>query len=259
MSGPGTPPVLMVLDSATQAAEAVGRRIASALADDPAAVLGLATGGTMRPVYAWLVEACSQGKLSFRQATTFNLDEYAGLGPDHPASFAWFMREHLFSRVEHDPRRTCLPDGLASDLPAEAARYEAAIHAAGGIGLQLLGIGRNGHIGFNEPGAALTSATRVVTLTASTRDANQPSFPPGETVPDRALTMGISTILRSRQVVLLATGPAKAGAIAAAFTGPIGPHCPASALRTHADVTLVCDHAAAAGLGPAAFRRSIHP
>lgn len=248
MTGPGHQPELLVLDSAAQAAEAVGRRIGAELAAGRAAVLGLATGATMRPVYAWLAQA----GVSLRCATTFNLDEYVGLAPGHPASFAFFMREHLFSRVEHDPCRIFLLDGLAPDLEAEAARYEAAIHAAGGIGLQLLGIGRNGHIGFNEPGAPFNSATRAVTLAPSTRAANQQDFPPGEPVPAQALTVGIGTILRSREIVLLATGPAKAAAVAAALTGPPGPHCPASALRLHPSVLVVCDRDAASGLGPRA-------
>lgn len=259
-------PALLILDDASLAAETVGRRIASALSRDPATVLGLATGNTMRPVYAWLVQSYRRREITFHRATSFNLDEYVGLPPGHSASFARFMQEHLFGQVDCDPRRAHLLNGLAPDLTAEAARFEAAISAAGGIGLQLLGIGlqllgigRNGHIGFNEPGAAFTSTTRAVTLTPSTRAANLQSFPAGETVPDRALTLGIGTILRAREIVLLATSPSKASAVAAAFAGSISPHCPASALRLHGAVTLVCDRAAAAGLDPTAFPRSAQP
>lgn len=249
---------LIVLGTAAAAAAHVAQRIADAVSRDPATVLGLATGGTMLPVYALLAAARQRGDLSFSAATSFNLDEYVGLGLGHAASFAAFMAGALFGPVDFDPGRTHLPNGLAPDLMAEAARYEAAILAAGPIGLQLLGIGRNGHIGFNEPGTAFDSVTRVVRLSFSTRAANRPFFPVGEAVPEQALTMGIGTILRAREIVLLATGAAKAVAVAQAIAGPAGPHSPASALRHHGAATFVCDRAAASRLDPRLWQRSVH-
>ena len=242
-------PGLLIMDDPAKAAAHVGELVAETLAKTPATVLGLATGATMRPVYDWLLAAYRDGRVSFSHAISFNLDEYAGLGAAHPASFAASMRRMLFDGADFAPGHTHLPDGTAAGLDAEAARYEAAIRAAGGIGLQLLGIGRNGHIGFNEPGSAPDSVTRVVTLTDGTRAANQNSFPVGQAVPHRAITMGIGTILRARRIVLLATGGAKAEAVARAWSGPPAPDCPASALQEHAAVSFVCDRDAAAAIG----------
>ena len=225
---PEARPALFVFPSAAEAAAYAGQQVADTLSRVPDTVLGLATGATMLPVYAWLLAAVREGRLSFRRASSFNLDEYAGLGAAHPASFAATMRLALFGGADFPPGRTHLPDGTAPDLAAEAARYEAAIQASGGIGLQLLGIGRNGHIGFNEPGSDPRSTTRVVTLTEGTRAANRGSFPVGEAVPRQAITMGIGTILRARRVLLLATGPAKAQAVARAWSGLPDPDCPAS-------------------------------
>ena len=241
-------PALLVFDGPAEAAAHVGRLVADTLAAAPDTVLGLATGATMLPVYNWLRTAHRDGRLSFAWATSFNLDEYAGLGPAHPGSFAATMRRVLFDHVDFALGRIHLPDGAAAEPDREAARYEAAIRAAGGIGLQLLGIGRNGHIGFNEPGSAPDSATRVVTLTENTRTANQGGFPMGEAVPRQAITMGVGTILRARRIVLLATGRAKAEAVARAWSGTPGPDCPASALQGHAASCFVCDRDAAAGI-----------
>lgn len=241
-------PELLVFDRAAEAAAHVGLLVADTLAQTPDTVLGLATGATMLPVYAWLLTARRGGRVSFARATSFNLDEYAGLGAAHPASFAAAMRRMLFDGADFSPGRTHLPDGTAAELDSEAVRYEAAIRAAGGIGLSLLGIGRNGHIGFNEPGSAPDSTTRVVTLTDETRLDNRGGFPAGEAVPRQAITMGIGTILRARRIVLLATGQAKATAMAHAWSGVPGPSCPASALQGHAAALFVCDRDAAAGI-----------
>jgi glucosamine-6-phosphate deaminase len=159
------------------------------------------------------------------------------------------MREQLFAHVDIEPRRTHIPDGTARDIAAEAARYEARIQAAGGIDLQLLGIGANGHIGFNEPGSDFSSRTREVELDEATRLDNAGHFP-DRAVPERAITMGIATILEARRIVLLATGKEKAAAIAAAIEGPLTTDCPASALRLHREVHVICDEAAAARLTP---------
>jgi glucosamine-6-phosphate deaminase len=238
----------MVLDDAGAVADYAAAHIVGRLAAKPDLVLGLPTGETPRGIYVRLAEAYRTGKVSFARASSFNLDEYRGLPPDHPASYHAYMREMLFRHVDIDPARTHLPDGLASDATAEGRRYEKAIAEAGGIGLMVLGIGGNGHIGFNEPGSPFDSRTRAVRLTEATREANGRSFPEGETVPEFAITMGIATILDAREILLVATGHAKAEALAAALAGPETPQCPASVLRRHPAVTIVCDTAAAAGI-----------
>jgi glucosamine-6-phosphate deaminase len=249
---------VLILPDAGSAALRCAGILADCLARDPAAVLGLATGETMRPVYAGLVDLHGAGRADFARATTFNLDEYVGVGPDHPASFATFMREALFDHVNLDPARAHLPRGDAADPEAEAARYEAAIAAAGGIGLQLLGIGRNGHIAFNEPTSSLGSRTRVKTLTEATRKANAPAFAPGP-VPRHAITMGIATILQARACLLLATGAAKAAAVARMVEGPLGADCPATALQLHPEATVVLDEAAAQDLHLRDYYETVHP
>lgn len=212
----------------------------------PATTLGLATGGTMAAVYARLIAANRAGKVSFAGATSFNLDEYVGLPPDQPRSYWRYMREHFFDHV--DIRHTHLPMGDSPDPEAEALRYEEAIVQAGDIGLQLLGLGANGHIGFNEPTSSLSSLTRIKTLTRSTREANARFFDRSDDVPLLAITMGIGTILRAQEVVLLAYGAAKAEAVAAMIEGPVSAACPAAVLQMHRKVTVVIDEAAATGL-----------
>lgn len=234
-------PQLIVVDDAEAAAAVAVARVLALLATKPWAVLGLATGETMRPVHRGLVGACRRGAVSFAQARSFNLDEYVGLRPGHPGAFATFMRRTLFDAVDFAAGAVHLPDG---DDPAA---YEAAIATAGGIDLQLLGIGGNGHIGFNEPGSDFASRTRVVRLAAATRIDNAAAFAP-DPVPERAVTMGIATILAARSIVLIATGGAKAAAVAAALAPRMSPDCPASALRLHPAAVIVADRAAAAGV-----------
>jgi glucosamine-6-phosphate deaminase len=249
--------VLILPDADAVASRAAGL-LAMALSGDRAPVLGLATGETMRPVYDRLVALYRAGRANFARATTFNLDEYVGVGPDHPASFAAFMRAALFERVNLDLASTHLPRGDAPDPAAEALRYEAAIAAAGGIGLQLLGIGRNGHIAFNEPTSSLGSRTRVKTLTEATRLANAPAFAPG-VVPRHAITMGIATILEARHCVLVATGASKAAAVARMVEGPLGADCPATALQLHPAATVVLDRGAAEDLKLRDYYETVHP
>lgn len=225
----------------------------------PASVLGLATGGTMEAVYARLIASHRAGVISFAQASSFNLDEYVGLPPDHPCSYWHYMRAHLFGQVDFPPDATSLPRGDAPDATAEAARYEAAIAAAGDIDFQLLGLGANGHIGFNEPTSSLSSLTRIKTLTRSTREANARFFDRFEDVPRLAITMGIGTILRSKEVVLLAYGSGKAAAAAAMIEGPLTAACPASALQLHRKVTVVLDEAAASNLELRDYYEAVHP
>lgn len=232
--------------------------IADHVAAHPDAVLGLATGGTMLPLYERLI-ALHRAGLSFARVTSFNLDEYVGLPAEHPASYHSYMRQALFDHLDIDASRTHLPRGDAPDPHIESDRYEAAIAAAGGIGLQLLGLGQNGHIGFNEPTSSLASATRVKTLTKSTRIANRPYFGPGETPPEYAITMGVGTILSARECLLLATGEAKAAAAAAMIEGPVSAVCPASALQMHPKATVVLDRESAAQLRLTEYFQHVHP
>lgn len=218
------------------------RAICSQVRRKPTSVLGLATGNTMIPLYAGLVAEHRRG-LDFGQVQTFNLDEYVGLSPDHPSSYAQYMKQHFFEHIPMASNR--LPQGLAADLDEHCREYEQAISQAGGIDLQLLGLGHNGHIGFNEPTSSLSSSTRVRTLTESTRQANQSSFASEERVPARVITMGIATILRAQQCLLLAYGEPKARAVAAMIEGPVTSMCPASVLQFHAHCTVVIDEAAA--------------
>jgi glucosamine-6-phosphate deaminase len=237
---------LLIHDTPAAAALRTAQFVADAVRAHPACVLGLATGRSMIEVYAQLVRAHRAGQMSFAGCTSFNLDEYCDLPAGHPSSFTSYMRRHLFNHVDFAPGHWHLPDGAGT--PESADAFERAIRAAGGIDLQLLGVGLNGHIGFNEPGSAPASRTRKVGLVPSTRQANAPDFPADEAVPEAAVTMGIATILDARHIVLLATGAAKADALRRAFQGPVDPECPASILQRHDRVTVICDTAAASAL-----------
>lgn len=249
---------VLILPDAARAVDRAAGLIAAYIRDTPAPVLGLATGETMRPLYARLVRLQADGVFSFGGVTTFNLDEYVGIGADHPASFATFMHANLFDHVGPDPARIHLLRGDAPDPDAEAARYEAAIAAAGGIGLQVLGIGRNGHLAFNEPTSSLASRTRVKTLTEATRQANAAAFAPDAT-PRHAITLGIATILSARLCMMLATGRSKADAVARMIEGPLGADCPATALQMHPAATVVLDEDAASGLKLRDYYETVHP
>jgi glucosamine-6-phosphate deaminase len=242
------PPRIEVVGNADAVAERAAATIIGQLRDRQPVTLGLATGATMTPLYARLVTATRAGLISFRAASSFNLDEYVGVAPQSPGSFRAYMQEHLFRHVDMPAERARIPDGMAADVAAEAARYEAQIAAAGGIDLLLLGIGTNGHIGFNEPGSDFASRTREIRLDEATRTANAGSFPDRASVPRRAITMGVATILDAKRILLVATGPEKAAAVAAAIEGPVGTACPASALRLHGNVDVLCDEPAAAAL-----------
>jgi glucosamine-6-phosphate deaminase len=223
--------------------------IASAARKKPALALGLATGSTMVGVYEHLVSLHKQGALDFSRVVTFNLDEYLGLSAAHPQSFHYFMQENLFAHVNVDPRNIHIPDGtIRGDYDQYCASYEEAIRKAGGIDLQLLGIGRNGHIGFNEPTSSIGSRTRLKVLSQETLDDNSKFFAPGEESPRCAITMGIGTILEARKILLLATGASKSEAIAKSIEGPITSAVSASALQLHPDVTFIVDDAAASQL-----------
>ena len=207
----------------------------------PDCVLGLATGSTPIGAYQELVRKYEAGALDFSQVTTFNLDEYRGLTPSDPQSYAYFMHHNLFDHVNLRPGSTHLPDGLNPDPAAESARYEAAIRAAGGVDLQLLGMGHNGHIGFNEPCGEFPLDTHSVDLAESTIRANTRFFDSSDQVPRQAYTMGIGTILRARRILIVVSGADKAEILKQAFYGPVTPQVPASVLHLHPDVTLVAD------------------
>lgn len=241
-------PSIVICSDADEASRATAAIIAQAVTDDPMTVLGLATGGTPVGAYRELVRLHQEEGLDFSQATSFNLDEYVGLPPDHPQSFRYFMQQQLFDHVNFDPSSTHVPDGTADDLVSHSQWYEASIVDAGGIGLQLLGIGNNGHIAFNEPGSALDSRTREVDLTRDTIDANARFFNSASEVPRKAITMGIGTIREARRIVLMAIGEAKADAIQAALEGPQDLANPASLLQGHANMSFILDEAAASKL-----------
>lgn len=233
--------------------------IGEALARQPESVLGLATGGTMEPLYAEFAARHRRGEVSFARTRSFNLDEYVGLAPGHPQSYHRYMREHLFGRVDFAHGATRLPDGSAPDPHAEAEAYEAAIAVAGGIDLQLLGLGRNGHIGFNEPTSSLNSRTRVKTLAESTRRANARFFGAGEEPPRYAITMGLATILDAHEALLLAVGAEKAEAVRATVEGPVSAFTPGSVLQLHRRVTVVLDREAAGELRLRDYYHEVHP
>lgn len=236
-----------ILESAHAVALAAADVCVELIRRKPDARLGLASGATPRALYAELVRRHRAGDISFSAVVTFNLDEYVGAGRQHPRSFYREMHESLFDHLDIDPSHVHLPAGDALDPHAEAAAYEALIAANHGIDLQILGIGRNGHVAFNEPGSSFASRTRIVTLTDETRRDNglDGSALPA---PVRAITMGVATILEARALLMIATGDSKARAIADAIEAPIDERCPASAIRRHPSAIVLLDRAAAAHL-----------
>jgi len=246
-------PRVTVFPEARAAARSVAARLANALHRKPGLVLGLATGRTPIALYAELVRLSAVRKLDWSSATTFNLDEFVGIPPDHPGSYRHFMEEHLFRRVNLRPERINFLVGTA-DPEEECRRYEHAIMAAGGIDIQILGIGTNGHVGFNEPGRALQSRTHRVKLKPETRRSNASLFGGDpKQVPSEALSMGMTTILQAEAVILLAHGKSKADCIERVVNGPLTTDLPASFLQLHHDVDLILDEGAAQKL------RSVEP
>ena len=233
------------------------RIVASEVRSNPQAVLGLATGSTMEAVYRHLAKMHRDQKLDFSLCRTFNLDEYVGLASSDAHSYRHFMNERLFKLINIKIANTHLPDGCAADLGAECRRYEALIANSGGIDLQLLGIGKSGHIGFNEPLSALRSRTREKALTPTTIKQNAPLFGGEDKVPRRAITMGVGTILDAKRCLLLATGESKAEIIAQAVEGPITSMITASALQLHPRATIIVDEAAASRLKEREYYRWI--
>lgn len=219
--------------------------IAELVAKKPDCVLGLATGSTPEGLYAELVKDCEACKISFRDVATYNLDEYRGLEHEHPQSYHYFMNKHLFSKVDIDMDATHVPDGSNPDADAACQEYEDAINACGGVDLQLLGLGHNGHIGFNEPAESFARTTNCVELTESTIKANSRLFDSIDEVPTEAYTMGIGTIMRAKKVLLVASGKDKAEIVKRAFFGEVTPCVPASVLQFHQNVVVIVDEDAA--------------
>jgi len=239
-----------VFRSPHDTARALARGVAAALEDNPSLVLGLPTGRTPIPLYDELAALCRARVVDFSNATTFNIDEFVGLAATDPGSYRAFMQRHLFDRVNLPPRRIQFLNGVARDLTAECERYERAIARTGGLDLLILGLGANGHIGFNEPARALVARTHRTPLSEATRRANAALFGNDvRRVPRQALSMGMATILHARRIVLLATGGAKARCVERMVNGKLTPALPASFLQLHRHVEVWLDRAAAARLG----------
>ena len=226
------------------AAEIIAERVRR----KPDCVVGFATGSTPLGLYKELIRMHHEEGLDFSKITTFNLDEYVGLPPEHDQSYHYFMWEHLFNHINVDKRFVHIPMGMAKDIDAFCAWYEEKMVEAGGIDLQILGIGANGHIAFNEPGSSLGSRTRIKTLTGTTLEANARFFKKPEEVPKYAITMGVGTIMDAKELLLLASGVGKSDAIAATCEGPITAMCPATIVQMHRNATVIVDQAAASKL-----------
>jgi glucosamine-6-phosphate deaminase len=239
---------IIIQPTARDAATLAAHLIADRLRAKPNLVLGCATGRTMESIYELLVRFHQKEGLDFSQCRTFNLDEYVGLSPEDERSYHYYMRQHLFDKVNISPENTHLPNGVAPDLKAEARRYETAIAEAGGIDLQLLGLGETGHIGFNEPLSALMSRTRDKALAPLTLQQNAQFFGGAAKVPKQALTMGVGTILEAREILMVVTGQKKASILAKATEGPITAMISATALQLHGRCKVVVDEDAATEL-----------
>ncbi len=221
--------------------EKAAKLVVSQLTLKPDSILGLATGSTPIGLYERLCELNKAGEVDFSEAITFNLDEYYPISPDNEQSYHYFMEQNLFSKVNINRANIHIPNGCCKDPDAECEAYEAAIEEAGGIDLQILGIGQNGHIGFNEPSRDLNTSTHLTDLTESTIEANSRFFASVDDVPKKALTMGISTILKSKKIVLMACGASKRDAVRELFNEDINTDVPATLLKVHPDVVLICD------------------
>lgn len=246
---------IIILPTAEEVGRTAAALIARVVTEKPTAVLGLATGSSPLDIYRSLAARVADGSLDVSQASGFALDEYVGIPLDHPESYAAVIARDVVGPLGMDPARVRVPDGRAADLEAATAEYDRAIADAGGVDIQILGIGANGHIGFNEPTSSFASRTRIKTLAPSTREANARFFDDPADVPTHCLTQGLGTILDAKRVVLVAQGPAKAAAVAAAVEGPLSAMCPGSALQLHQHATIVVDEEAAAQLTLADYYR----
>ena len=249
----------IIIQSDSGAASSLAARVVARLIREKRdCVLGLATGNTPVKLYQQLIEMHREGGVDFGRVTTFNLDEYVSLAADHPASYHRFMRENLFDHVNVPEHRIHIPDGMTPEVPAFCQQYEGSIKAAGGIDIQILGIGADGHIGFNEPSSSLASRTRIKTLSDKTRKDNAVHFGKAEEVPHHVITMGVGTIMESRMCLLLAFGEKKADAVAKMVEGPITAMVPASILQMHPDAKIFLDDAAASKLARQDYYRWVY-
>lgn len=248
--------MLHIFPDASSIAEYVSSILIEKIRNKPEAVLGLATGGTMEPVYARFVEQVRQQRVDVSRLTSFNLDEYVGLSAEHPKSYSAYMREHLFQHLDFDRKRLHLPDGLAPDLDRHSREYAAMMEQCGGIDLQLLGVGGNGHIGFNEPGTPFDSRCHVVQLSERTRIDNSRFFEGDAIVPASAITMGMYEIMQAREILLVATGETKAQIVAEWYRHEVSEVIPFTILKRHARARIIVDEAAASLL-PEETRRSV--
>jgi glucosamine-6-phosphate deaminase len=239
---------VIIQSNAKTASELAGRLVAKTITNKANAVLGLATGSTPIKLYQEMIRHHQESGLDLSQVVTYNLDEYVNLSPEHHCSYRYFMNHNLFDHINIDKKNTHVPDGMAADIVASCLTYEKDIVASGGIDLQVLGIGSDGHIGFNEPTSSLASRTRIKTLTVETRQDNARFFNTIDEVPMHCITMGIGTIMESREVIFLAFGEAKADIVAQMVEGPITSMVPASALQMHPNVKVFVDDAAASKL-----------
>jgi glucosamine-6-phosphate deaminase len=249
---------VVIVATPDDAARVVADVVIDVLARHRAPVLGLATGSSPLGAYRLLVDAHRRRRTSFAHASAVLLDEYVGLPRDHPQAYRTFIRRHLTDHVDLDPARLHGPDVWASDVPAACARFEALLAELGGVDLELLGIGSDGHVGFNEPSSSLGSRTRIKTLTEGTRRDNARFFESRGDVPRHVVTQGLATICAARHLVLIATGAVKSPPVAAAVEGPLSAMCPASVLQLHPHATVVVDEAAAAGLRLADYYRAVY-
>lgn len=235
-----------IFDTVDEASYYTAQRLLNKVQEKPGAALGLATGSTMEPVYARLVQMLRQGAQDVSQLTMFNLDEYIGLSAQHTQSYCYYMYQHFYNKLRIPKERVNLPDGMAEDIERACQAYSEAIQDRGGLELQLLGIGSNGHIGFNEPQTSFSSRTHVVELSEQTRLDNGRFFTDQRQVPTHAITMGLQDILEAKEIILVATGPNKAGIMAELFRSSVDEALPASVLKQHNNVTFVLDREAAA-------------
>lgn len=248
--------MLHIYPDASSIADAVSNTLIEKIRSKPEVVLGLATGGTMEPVYARFVERVRRQGVDVSKLRSFNLDEYVGLSADHPKSYAAYMRQHLFQHLPFDSSRLHLPDGLAPDLERHSREYSERVGQCGGIDLQLLGVGGNGHIGFNEPGTPFDSRCHVVQLSERTRLDNSRFFEGNAIVPASAITMGMVEIMRAREILLVATGESKAQIVAEWYRSEVTEAVPFTILKRHARAKIILDEAAASLL-PESVRRSL--
>lgn len=236
---------LIVVNNYEELSKVAAKEFSKVIKEKENAVLGLATGGTPVGMYKELIKMYEKKELNFSKITTVNLDEYIGLNPEHNQSYRYFMNNNLFNHINIDKSNTFVPNGLAEDLEAQCKEYDQKIAELGGIDIQLLGVGNNGHIAFNEPNSELSSGTHIISLTDNTIEANARFFDNIDDVPRKAITMGVGGIMKAKKIILIASGESKAEAIKGIFSGKITTANPATMLQMHRDVTIIVDEAAA--------------